>query len=93
MIEIFPRIPPMARASEEFLGDIHGMVAHGIKKLIMSGDPREMQRGIEMGLRFLKDNSITAQIEASPETQQLMAIADDTTRESLEKLMREVPVD
>ena len=83
----------MARASEEFLGDIHGMVAYGIRELITSGDPREMQRGIEMGMRFLKDNNITTQIQASPETQQLMAVADDTTRESLEKLMREVPVD
>lgn len=83
----------MARASDDFLGDIHGMVAFGIRQLIESGDPREMQRGIEMGMKFLKDNSITTQVSASPETQQLMAVADDTTRESLEKLMREVPVD
>lgn len=83
----------MGRASEELLAMIHGEVAAGIKDLIRSDDPREKTKGIEMALRFLKDNGITARMEASPETKALADMAHNTAREDLEKLMKLTPDD
>ena len=83
----------MARASEEILANIHSMVANGIKELIHSEDPREMQRGLELGLKFLKDNNITTRVEASEPTRSLADVVHKTTPEDLERLMRLTPSD
>ena len=79
----------MGRASEDFLGELHGLVARRIADLMNSDDPREVIRGIDLGLKMLKDNSITAQIDASTplsDIQNLMPKAEE-----LEKLMTMTP--
>jgi hypothetical protein len=79
----------MGRASEELLAQIHGEVGAAIKELIQSPDPRERLKGIEMGMKFLKDNSITATVQANTslhDIRQAMPTADD-----LERLMTMTP--
>lgn len=83
----------MDRAPEEMLAQIHGEVAQGISELINSDHPNSKVKGLELALKFLKDNHITTQIGASPETERLAALAHDTTREDLEKLMQFTPDD
>ena len=79
----------MSRASEELLGELHGLVAHRIKDLMLSEDPRESAKGIEFALKMLRDNSITASIDVSTplsDIQNLMPKAEE-----LEKLMTMTP--
>jgi hypothetical protein len=79
----------MSRASEDFLAQLHGMVGEQIRQLLMSDDPRDIKAGIDAGMKFLRDNSITATLDASPamgDIQKLMP-----TREELENLMTMTP--
>lgn len=79
----------MSRASEDFLAQLHGMVGEQIRQLLMSDDPRDIKAGIDAGMKFLRDNSITATLDVSPamgDIQKLMP-----TREELENLMTMTP--
>ena len=55
----------MTRASEDFLGSIHALVGQEIRDMLQDVDPRQRREGVQLALKFLKDNNITAQIEAS----------------------------
>lgn len=79
----------MARASEDLLASIHGVVGQRIKDMMMSDDPREMRDGINFALKFLKDNNITASLDAATP---LADIRDAMpTAEELERLMTLTP--
>lgn len=79
----------MGRASEELLAALHGEVGDAIKDMIQSSDPREKVKGIELGIRFLKDNQITATVEASTSIE---AIRNAMPKpEDLERLMTMTP--
>ena len=79
----------MSRATEEFLASIHGLVATQISELLQSPDPRDVKEGIAMGMKFLRDNSITATVDTSPDLSSLNALMPTT--EELEKLMTATP--
>ncbi|MAB74944.1 MAG: hypothetical protein CMO47_00575 [Verrucomicrobiales bacterium] len=79
----------MSRATEEFLAGIHGLVATQIRELLQSPDPRDVKEGIAMGMKFLRDNSITATVDTSPDLSSLNALMPTT--EELEKLMTATP--
>ena len=79
----------MSRASEDFLAQIHGLVGASIKEMLQSDDPRERLAGIQAGMRFLKDNNITATVEASVPLQEIHQALP--TAEELEKLMMMTP--
>jgi len=79
----------MSRATEEFLASIHGLVATQISELLQSPDPRDVKEGIAMGMKFLRDNSITATVDTSPDLTALNALMPTT--EELEKLMTATP--
>ena len=79
----------MSRASEDFLAQLHGMVGEQIRQLLMSDDPRDIKAGIDAGMKFLRDNNITATLDTSPamgDIQKLMP-----TREELENLLTMTP--
>ena len=79
----------MSRATEEFLASIHGLVATQIRELLQSPDPRDVKEGIAMGMKFLRDNQITATVDTSPDLSSLNALMPTT--EELEKLMTATP--
>ena len=82
----------MARASDDLLGDLHGMVAREIKGMLGSDDPQERDKGLQLALRMLKDNNITA-TEANPPMAALKASvqAKLPTPDELNRLMRLSP--
>ena len=79
----------MTRASEDFLGSIHGLVGEQITALLTSENPRDVYNGIQFALKFLKDNNISAQLEASEPMQNVAKMLP--TAEELEKLMTMTP--
>jgi len=84
----------MGRASEDSLAEIHKMVADGIRQLIESEEPGDSVRGLQMAMRFLKDNSITA----TPRNDGIASLKETIkqklpTAEELDKLMRLSPSD
>jgi hypothetical protein len=79
----------MTRASEDFLGSIHALVGEEIRDMLQDVDPRQRREGVQLALKFLKDNNITAQIEAS---EPLANIASSLpSAAELEKLMSMTP--
>jgi hypothetical protein len=79
----------MTRASEDFLGSIHALVGEEIRDMLQDMDPRQRREGVQLALKFLKDNNITAQIEAS---EPLANIASSLpSAAELEKLMSMTP--
>ena len=79
----------MTRASEDFLGSIHALVGEEIRDMLQDVDPRQRREGVQLALKFLKDNNITAQIEAS---EPLANIASSLpSAAELEKLMTMTP--
>lgn len=79
----------MTRASEDFLGSIHALVGEEIRDMLQDIDPRQRREGVQLALKFLKDNNITAQIEAS---EPLANIASSLpSAAELEKLMSMTP--
>lgn len=79
----------MTRASEDFLGSIHALVGQEIRDMLQDVDPRQRREGVQLALKFLKDNNITAQIEAS---EPLANIASSLpSAAELEKLMTMTP--
>ena len=79
----------MSRSSEDFLGSLHGLVGEQIKQLLLSDDPRDIKAGIDAGLKFLKDNNITAQLEASAPMSNM--VSNLPSAAELEKLMTMTP--
>ena len=79
----------MSRASEALLGQIHGLVGAEIVSLLHSDDPRERIAGLDRAMKFLKDNNITATVEASVPLQDIQQALP--TAEELEKLMMMTP--
>ena len=79
----------MSRATEDFLAGIHGLVAEQIKGLLLSEDPRDVREGINMGMKFLRDNQISATIDASPDLSHIDRLMPSA--EELEKLMTMTP--
>ena len=79
----------MSRATEDFLAGIHGLVAEQIRVLLQSPDPREVKEGINMGMRFLRDNNITATVDTSPDLNQINSLLPSA--QELEKLMTMTP--
>lgn len=79
----------MGRASEDLLATLHGLVGTRIKDMLNSEDPREVREGVNLALKFLKDNNITSTIDASVPIQQIQDSLP--TREELEKLMTMTP--
>ena len=79
----------MSRATEDFLASIHGLVAEQIRELLQSPDPRDVKEGIALGMKFLKDNQITATVDSSPDLSQLNKMLP--TADELEKLMTATP--
>ena len=55
----------------------------------MSDDPRDIKAGIDAGLKFLKDNSITATVENSTPIAQIKDLLP--SKDELEKLMTMTP--
>lgn len=79
----------MSRASEDLLAQIHGMVGRELIDQLQAEDPSTRLSAIDKAMKFLKDNSITATIEASvplAALQQSMPSAEE-----LEKLMTMTP--
>lgn len=79
----------MQKSSEEFLGGLHGLVGKQIQQLLLSDDPRDVREGISMGMKFLKDNNITASIDASPNLGHIKTLLPEA--EELERLMTMTP--
>ena len=79
----------MSRSSEDFLGSLHGLVGEQIKQLLLSDNPREIKAGIDAGLKFLKDNNITATVDNSSSIAQIKDLLP--TKDELEKLMTMTP--
>lgn len=79
----------MARCSEDQLAQLHGLVGEQIAELMQSDNPRDRKDAIMMGIKFLKDNNVTASLNAAP------ALADISTKlpsaDELEKLMTMTP--
>jgi len=84
-----PLIYTMSRASEDFLSSLHGLVGEQIKTLLLSDDPRDIKMGIDAGLKFLKDNSITATVDNSAPIAQIKDLLP--TKDELEALMHMSP--
>ncbi len=82
----------MARASDDVLGELHGMVATEIKNMILHGDGDDRDKAISFALRMLKDNNITA-TEANPAMGALKATVQSKlpTADELNRLMRLSP--
>jgi len=80
-----PVIYTMSRSSEDFLSSLHGLVGEQIKTLLLSDDPRDIKMGIDAGLKFLKDNSITATVDNSTPIAQIKDLLP--TKDELEALM------
>lgn len=79
----------MSRASEDLLAALHGLVGENIKQLLLSDDPRDIRDGISLGLKFLKDNNITATLDASTPLADIQAALPSA--EELERLMTLTP--
>ena len=80
-----PVIYTMSRSSEDFLSSLHGLVGEQIKTLLLSDDPRDIKMGIDAGLKFLKDNNITATVDNSTPIAQIKDLLP--TKDELEALM------
>jgi len=79
----------MSRASEDFLGQIHAMVGQEISDMLNDPDPRQRLNGVSYALKYLKDNNISCQIQAS---EPLANIAQTLpSAEELERLMSMTP--
>ena len=79
----------MTRASEDFLGSIHALVGEEIRDMLQDVDPRQRREGVQLALKFLKDNNITAQIEASEPLANIASFLPSAAE--LEKLMSMTP--
>ena len=79
----------MTRASEDFLGSIHALVGQEIRDMLQDVDPRQRREGVQLALKFLKDNNITAQIEASEPLSNIASSLPSAAE--LEKLMSMTP--
>ena len=79
----------MSRASEDFLGELHHLAACQIRELMQSDDPRDIKDGINMALKFLRDNNITATLDASAPMADIERMLP--TASELEKLMTMTP--
>lgn len=79
----------MSRASEDLLASLHGLVGDRIKDMLQSDDPREVRDGINLGIKFLKDNNITATLDASTPLADIQAALPSP--EELERLMSLTP--
>ena len=79
----------MTKASEDFLGSIHGLVGEQIKALLTSENPRDVYNGLNFALKYLKDNNITASIDASEPLADLSKMLPSA--HELEKLMSMTP--
>lgn len=79
----------MGRASEDLLATLHGLVGTRIKDMLNSDDPREMREGINLALKFLKDNNITATLDASTPLEDIRAALPSAAE--LERLMTMTP--
>ena len=79
----------MTRASEDFLGSIHALVGEEIQCMLQDVDPRQRREGVQLALKFLKDNNITAQIEASEPLSNIASSLPSAAE--LEKLMSMTP--
>lgn len=83
------QVTQMSRSSEEFLASLHGLVGEQIRQLLMSDDPRDIKAGIDAGMKFLRDNNITAELEVSPQMGEIHKLLP--TAEELEKIMAMTP--
>lgn len=57
--------------------------------MLLSDDPREVRDGINLGIKFLKDNNITATLDASTPLADIQAALPSA--EELERLMALTP--
>ena len=83
----------MSRATEDLLASLHNEAANGILELLQDENPNVRAQGLGLAIRFLKDNGITAQLEASDGLKEIQAQmrASIPTREELESLMQLTP--
>lgn len=79
----------MQKSSEEFLGGLHGLVGQKIMQMLESDDPRDVREAISQAMKFLKDNNISASIDASPNLGHIQSLLPQA--EELEKLMTMTP--
>ena len=75
----------MTRASEDFLGSIHALVSQEIRDMLTDVDPRQRREGVQLALKFLKDNNITATVDNSAPIAQIKDLLP--TKDELEALM------
>ena len=83
------QLTPMARCSEDQLAQLHGLVGEQIAELMQSDNPRDRKDAILMGIKFLKDNNISASMSASPALSRIEK--DLPSVAELEKLMSKTP--
>lgn len=79
----------MGRATEDLLAAIHGAMGDRILELLRSDDPREVTAGLQAGLKFLKDNGITATVATSNPLAEIQSALP--TAAELERLMTMTP--
>jgi hypothetical protein len=79
----------MSRASEDLLAQIHGLVGRELIDALNADEPSTRMQAIDRALKFLKDNSITATVDASVPLQELQRAMP--TADELEKLMTMTP--
>ena len=79
----------MARCSEDQLAQLHGLVGETIADLMQSENPRDRKDAVAMAIKFLKDNDISASLEASPALNRIQK--DLPSVAELEKLMTQTP--
>ena len=60
-----------------------------IMEMMQSENPRDVKEGVALGLKFLKDNNITATVEASAPMADIKSMLPSA--DELEKLMSMTP--
>jgi len=67
----------MSKASEDELAELHSIVAKKLKRMVQ--DPDASAQDIAQAIKFLKDNSVTADIGHSNSLKELKEVVDTKT--------------
>jgi hypothetical protein len=83
----------MSRATEDLLATLHSDTATQISELMKHENPSVRLQAAGLAIRLLKDNGITAQLEASEGLKEIQAQMRSSlpSREELEGLMQLTP--
>jgi hypothetical protein len=78
-------------ADDETMGDLHGVAAHELKRLMTYGNVRTKLAAISLTVKFLKDNHILTTVKKGGKNPGSKALDALPSVEELERLMRLTP--